>query len=295
MSRTLENGVLNVRRIDPGNVGDANSSPFQYFAFAGAREVDIAELSRLPDREFAEPVIVVGGGGLLGYSRNWDDQLRRALSLNPRCVIWGAGVNRTLRPVKARDYLAVAIERGRQWIDALAPTLRGRRESDRWLPDYVARFKLAGIRDDDAAPGVEWVPCPSCMRAEFDTTWNTERGLGVLQHQGVPIPVPGVPARDRIDNRRFPIEEVLRFIGSSEAILTSSYHGAYWSTLMNKPTLVYQPFSTKFSRLRHPVHVYSGDLTKDLAAAKRYPHALAECREANERFCAKVRALVCNG
>ena len=281
----MQGQVLNVYRRDEANVGDAHSSPLKYFRFPGAQEVDIDELAYISDDSLSLPVVIFGGGGLLGRTPRWDDQIRRVVALNARCVVWGAGVNKHLRPAKAREYLAVPFNRAR----TLYRIARFGKEQESWLPDYVSSFRLAGLRDDAAEHSIEWVPCASCMRTEFDAKHRIVRKVGVLQHQAVPIRLKAIPDEDFIDNKRFSIEEVLHFLASSEAVVTSSYHGAYWSLLLNKPTIVYRPFSTKFARMRHRPTIYSGDLQHDLANARTYPHALEESREANMDFNVKVQ------
>lgn len=285
--------VLNVHCTDPTNVGDANSSPLRYFELPGAREIDCSELPFVSDEVISKSIVIFGGGGLIGYSEKWDEMFRRVSSLTPGSVIWGAGVNRHLRPFKAKEYVSWGLHRvGASLKAVLSAGSREPAKSDSWLPDYVERFALAGIRDTGAPAPVEWVPCASCMRPEFDRTWTAKRKVGVFQHRGVPIRLDlSVAPEDRMDNKKFSVEEVLEFIGGSESIVTSSYHGAYWATLMGKPTVIYQPFSTKFARLRHPLVSYSGDLRRDFAESRTYSTALRECREANRSFYQKVRAL----
>ena len=55
-----------------------------------------------------------------------------------------------------------------------------------------------------------------------------------------------------IDNT---IENIVTEIKKSEIVYTQSYHGAYWSALCGKKTIIYTPWSTKFLNCDFPVKV----------------------------------------
>ena len=82
-----------------------------------------------------------------------------------------------------------------------------------------------------------------------------------------------------------------RFIGeirSARAVVTNSYHGAYWATLLGKRVTVVGGGS-KVRMLKHrPVFATAIDWWQKLEEAECYPHALEECRDRNAEFCAEI-------
>ena len=85
---------------------------------------------------------------------------------------------------------------------------------------------------------------------------------------------------------------VLEFLASGSVILTSSYHGVYWGTLLNRRVIAF-PFSSKFSYFKHGVPLVTADDWKQqLKVARNYSNALIECRQANESFARDVVALL---
>ena len=87
-------------------------------------------------------------------------------------------------------------------------------------------------------------------------------------------------------NNRCTMEEALRFLGSGEIVVTDSYHGAYWATLLGRKVLTTRSDKLKMRQFMHPP---ATGFTQPLHT---YPDALAECREANIAFDAKVRKLI---
>ena len=120
-------------------------------------------------------------------------------------------------------------------------------------------------------------PCVSCMLSGLEKEYEIKRRIGVVTHHQVKIQEFGF---DVCTNSE-PIDVILNFIGTSEIIITNSYHIAYWATLMCKKVIIYQPFSNKFSYFKYPLVEYSGDLEADIERTKIYPQALCECRKIN--------------
>jgi hypothetical protein len=92
-------------------------------------------------------------------------------------------------------------------------------------------------------------------------------------------------------------EEVIAFLGSGSIILTNSYHGAYWGTLLGRKVVIIRPFSSRFFHMRHqPAITESQNWQGTLSKARHFPEALAECRQANrihfERICEHLLARI---
>ena len=111
------------------------------------------------------------------------------------------------------------------------------------------------------------------------------------------------------------MEKVLDFLGSGETVLTSSYHGVYWATLLGRKVLAF-PFSSKFYTLKHKPNMYPVELwlrkkksfierlnfryknkfyfpstnswQSLLKDSQSYPESLEECRHKNQLYYSKV-------
>ena len=116
---------------------------------------------------------------------------------------------------------------------------------------YLDGVDLVGIRDYDV--GLPWVPCASCMHPEFDRPRSPKHEVVVFSHKKFRLNIKGLPT---FTNKEVDFRAVLDFLGSGETILTSSFHGAYWGTLLGRKVLAF-PFSSKFFWLKAP----SGDLS----------------------------------
>jgi len=150
-----------------------------------------------------------------------------------------------------------------------------------------ADFDLVGSRDKDHPEFAEWVPCASCMSPLFDEEYEVKHGKVFYS--------PSAPDRpDCMTNQGRPMEQVIEFLGSGEVVVTDSYHGAYWATLLGKITVIVNPHSAKFYQYKHqPVVIEDG--TNPPITPYVFPAALQECRNANIRFNAKVQDCIRNG
>jgi len=147
-------------------------------------------------------------------------------------------------------------------------------------------FSLIGSRDD-RVQGTEWVPCASCMSPLFDKEYE-------IKHDAV-VYLNGqkVYKADTVMNNRQSFEETIAFIGSGRVVLTDSYHGAYWATLLGRTAIIVNAYSSKFFQYRHQPLIVKD--TRHLMEAPRvFPEALQECRDANIQFHAKVQDCIRN-
>jgi hypothetical protein len=251
--------ISSVYRMDPTNIGDWFAAPRRYFRFDD-EQVDIIHM----EPEKLSGLALVGGGGLI--AETFLPQMARlaaARSSLKGLVAWGLGesliVDRSGAPVS--PYTGA-------------------------MPDLLRRFDLVGVRDF----GTEypWVPCVSCMMKQFDRPLAAPKHEIVLyEHKRIPIPIDGFP---RITNAAGDIDEVLNFLASGEVVITNSYHGAYWATLLGRRVLAI-PSMSKIYRLRHAPLICRAERWKsciDLTVS--YPAALNECRAATLAFHKRVEA-----
>lgn len=247
-------GIISVSRIVPNNAGDIASVPARYFDFLAGESVDIY---RLNSGVLEKNVVVVGGGGLVDNSKNWEDALRGIGRLSPLAIAWGIGTNN---------------ERS-------------------MCPRYVALrgYKMVGCRDWGTQ--FEWVPCSSCMSPLMDKYWSVvpQHETVIYCHKDRKFSFVGVPEMDNAGS----LENALSFIASGDTVLTNSYHGMYWATLLGRRVVVVEPFSTRFYFSKHrPAMASQDDIAMTARVAIRYPEALAECRAANLAFAEKVQEMI---
>ncbi len=195
-------------------------------------------------------VVIVGGGGLLDNSDLWNYNINRLAQKCRYCFLFAPGFNRHYG-----HRVSVMLKTGafRQWT----------------------------VRDYHHPAGGRYVPCASCLRPEFSMTYPVVRKYGVVKHFQFDM------SREfnlpQITNDR-PLHELLAFIGSSEIVVSNTYHAVYWATLMKKKVILDAPFSEKFKYLKYPPVLFSGDLEKDAAQAVVYENALTEAQELVRNF-----------
>jgi hypothetical protein len=271
--------LLNLYRQDPKNVGDLWSVPARFFPLEGL-ERDILS-PQVIEKEVT--LVIVGGGGLgrPGAFKEALDRLRRP-DRHYRLVAWGVGADSV--SVK-NDILPGPVD------------MPG-------LLDFWHGFDLVGTRifSPTGYPdgSFQWVPCASCMSPLLDdlrAKKPTEK-LGVynhLRHDLRPHIRRELTFSERLlarfhtsSNRGKRLEDKLRFLARFETIVTNSYHGVYWATLLNR-RVVCVPFNGLFS-FRHPPQYFQPWRFKmALETAQSYPDALEECRDANRDFHASVK------
>ena len=159
------------------------------------------------------------------------------------------------------------------------------------MPSWVANCHLVGSRDYRS--GYEWVPCASCMSPEFDREEKPDHEVAVYMHSWEKDNIPDKEGLPLMTNHAGKLGDVVRFMLKAEYILTNTYHGMYWATLLGRKVIVY-PFASRHHHMRHPpVLLKSGAHWRDaMAKAKAYPSAIGECRKANLEFKQKVDMLI---
>lgn len=251
------------------NVGDACSAPYAHVGELSERfEIkvfSIANHERIQSIPTGAPIIM-GGGGLLASKPVWDESFRIALDRSDQVIAWGLGLNRP--PPMARK----------------APLA---------LPAFTSEFAMMGIRD--IVPDTRWVPCVSCLYSGFDApaAASPRHKIGFYLHvqrtEKLPESLHGlmetVPVMTNGGDKNS-LGEVIQFLSSCDNIITNSFHGMYWATLLGKKVLLFDVFSEKFtlSPWSHPVYDPEQDVDAQFEAAPLYPGALEEARAANISF-----------
>lgn len=252
---------MNIFRIDQDNVGDWWSPPVRYIDFKNKDTLDILEFKEIPN----ETGVHIVGGGSLGrpFFAEHRERLTRA-DRRYALIAWGVGADvreapeSVLTPEANEDLLGAGFD----------------------------DFDVRGTRVFGSPKNTAWVPCASCLHPLFDIYRKRapEKRVGVYFHKRVSLNIPGISQNDRCANNGNDIEEKLQFLSSYEFIITNTYHGVYWSTLLNRKTICV-PFKSGLFSFRHKPHYITHSLsTMDFSAAPSYQHALEECRDANIDF-----------
>lgn len=178
--------------------------------------------------------------------------------------IFGGGI--VLGPANAHQ--------GRKIMWGGGDTVLGRKEA--YFPHHNPEgYLLYGTRDYGHG---EWVPCASCMSTLFDSPNDPIQDIVFYGHkEKMPF--------EELNNDCMDFECVINHLSRGETVVTSSYHGMYWSLLLGRKVVAI-PFGSKFYGLPWDVALvdeYSGQ------QGKSHPNALSESREANLAFFEKVK------
>ncbi|MGM0628846.1 MAG: hypothetical protein ACQESA_00260 [Patescibacteria group bacterium] len=253
--------IVNIYRKNTTNIGDEFSNPEKYFDFL--KNIETIEFTEMSPEYLAKYVenknVILGGGGLL-EQEYFKDHMKFLLDSDFKNLIgWGIGHNMHGR------------------LDALFSSY-----------DYLDKFDLLGVRD--SVPIFDWVPCSSCMHFFFDKDYGIKNDIVIYEHENFPLKEWNTDFPKKKNSDSF--EEVVEFLGSALLVITNSYHGAYWATLLGRRVLIVQPFSSKFFNFKHPLVVANNFDIKDIENLPVYPKALEECRERNVKFAELVRDLI---
>lgn len=279
--------------IDMANCGDIVSSPSLYFSFDEKSVIptDIRELGLNTD--CLGDSVILGGGGLL--ANNYvSDFISRLNSSGKKVIGWGVGHNRHVRAMG----MFVSDEGKQRLINRVKRALiqlgvRPAPDMSLWQPmaneltKQTSMFATIGVRDD--LDGLRWVPCVSCMSPLLDKYRQVKPVHNVVVHEHPLFMNIRVDRWPKMSNQYSSLEATLEFLASGRTVLTSSYHGAYWATLLGRK-VVCVPWSTKFFGFRHkPEYSYDlSDLSLSIRNACEYPDALRECRDANLSFADEI-------
>lgn len=245
--------VVNVHWMAGANVGDRECGPARYL-WGG----------RVPEQHMdgAWPrgaAVIIGGGGLCHPSLSAIIARRIRESRPGKVIVWAVGAN-THGAAAIGDY-----------------------------PAWVLRADFVGVRDWLPGRGLRWVPCASCLSPEFARAAALPAQHAVIGywHHEWPAPVTGIPLA--LTNACASLQRAATFLAGGETVLTNTYHGAYWATLLGRRVVIVDPFSNRFLAMRHaPQICTAADWREAARRALAYPEALDECRAATRAFAVDV-------
>lgn len=254
--------IINIYRKNTSNTGDHYTTPTKYFDFL--KNIPTLDIDELPLEEFikavGDKIIILGGGGLIeqDYFKEYTEALYKAKT--KMLIGWSVGHN-------VHGSCDVVYDKEK----------------------YNESFDLLGVRD--SVNDFAWVPCPSCMHPIFDNKFSVKNKIVIYEHKN--FPMKGISGSFSKLTNKATFDEIVEFLASAEIVVTNSYHGAYWATLLKKKVLILQPFSSKFFGFKHPLIVINNiDDIDSINEIPVYPQALKEAREANLRFSEKVQKII---
>jgi hypothetical protein len=239
-----DNKLHFISRFGSKNIGDFWSSPYHYFDFNNVpKEKHSTKGIEVP----ASGANIIVGGGMFPHWRI-DRLVLNPKYKNNNFVFWGVG----------------------------SPFLLTRKRD--WTPPEEVN-SLFGFRDYGTS--FHYAPCASCMLPQLDKKYSIKRKIGVYCNKGYTdepwynkdTDIENLPHEKLHNQSEKGIDYVIKFLGESETIITSSYHGAYWSLLLGRKVTIGDPL------LSNPNGKYK-TLKLDLN--------LEEARNVNKNFYDKV-------
>lgn len=232
---------LSVR--DTPNTGDLMAWPVQYFPLLKGHttafsingkdikgKLQRANLTR-------EDVVIVGGGGLVGYRGPTNFQLKiRFVCRMARCVLWSPGFNLRHTPAKCTLNLTHTNAScvGRQTRDAYSRLFAG-----------GVKFWIAAGRDFvDLPPGWTSMLDATCLHRDLSQRCPTAAPKnGSRPRDSIVLyeyPTSSLDDADRAGiSTKGPYQahymhRVVKHLCSAEVVISSSYHGALWALFLGR-------------------------------------------------------------
>lgn len=288
-------------RIDQNNPGDLYSNPCRYFFPEGSTiKIDIDNVKRTTWNQ--HDIIIVGGGGLIG-NENFETLMSR-ITTHPDEQLLNDVVETKLKNISNENknslqtWKAIVQRITLETIAQLDKTIGPRilwgaghnsreKEKDPYdidYPKYLNQFHLVGVRDWNT--DYRWVPCASCMHPAFDKEYEIKNKVVWFEHKKrlIDNKILDLLPAPRMLNTGQNIEQIIEFLGSGETVVTNSYHGVYWATLLGRK-VVCLPWGSKFNMFKHsPTMANEKNWPDQIMEAISFPDALEECRTANQEF-----------
>lgn len=209
--------------------------------------------------------VIFGGSGMI-YQGYQASMIRASEDPAIKKIVWATGINR-------------------------------HGSTDVIFPQWLDKFHLVGLRD--FGNPYEYVPCPSCLNAQFDVKRKSiVDEIVVFEHDMFPITLDGNPTFPRMKNGDVTspcgFYQVLDFLAKGQIVITNSYHGTYWSMLLGQKVLLYKPWSSKFLSFKHPPQICDEHTWKEMCdeSTSAPEDFLRECREVNRSFADRVFTLL---
>jgi hypothetical protein len=241
-------------RRDFQNPGDLYSCAMHYLTTdKNGIMIDVYD-ENVPEMEV--DTIIIGGGAIFSTKKFIDLVDNILLKIKSKHTIsWGVGLTNTLQS------------------------------------EIKSTFDLFGARDF-IETNQTWVPCPSVLHPAILQNLDKKPTKKFLVVDHWKRPIEFSRNHTRMFNKPNNIETVIESIADHKCIFTSSYHVAYWATLLKKKTyIIGDNLPLKFYTMKHRPKIatkYSDDL---LNQGTVYYNAYDECIDATKQFRNKVEEI----
>lgn len=262
-----------LHHYDRPNQGDVLSGPYNYFNFGEYKKIswDKNIIKNIP-AEFDEGDSVIMGGGI--YFAREKPRFDRLVKRSRTFIGWGLGLDPRLD-----------------------------------LENFVGKFSLLGTRERKLHlidnENIFYVPCVSCMNPVFTALTAIDATFGTA---GANASDPSIALHlnggfnkseilEKIGDKAVPVTTTTDLFGrtvknlwAADIVITNSYHGAYWSSLLGKKVICIKTDVPKWEGLHENI-VFStvGDIKSAVTSAQKVPGSyLNECRLLNSAFYERV-------
>ena len=252
-----------------GNAGDYYSAPGMYYKFPNINIHHIhfldfyGAMTKNPDFEeynVKNKIIVIGGGGLITDEGYYLQDTVNWLVENNKVIFWGVGSNAFQKP-----YYEIFNNKN---------------------------VLLVGTRDISPSFNYDYVPCVSCKSHLFDSDYQINSEIGIIEHPLHPVNIEGLPKISNSEN----IDTIIEFLGSKEVIISSTFHGIYWSQLLGKKVLYYtedEKINLKYYNMKNRVEFCNSiDYSEKINIISSLKNFKEESRKFNDDFYKKVSNLL---
>ena len=290
-----------VHRQDQNNVGDIASNPAQYFL--KPEEYHTVDIEELNYTEYASNLpMIVGGGGLIG-NEFFGDIVKNVLNSSDKNQLndlWNRrwSVTDPSNQNINEEFLIKYKDLIKEYIDKLNTTKSPRffwgagyngdynkkiKTEFEW-PEWMVEFDKIGVRD--WGQSLPWAPCASCMHPALRKSYAIKNDIIFFEHKKQLLKDFGTDSIPRFINSGSNVEQTIELLGSANIILTNSYHGAYWGTLLKKRVVVVGAWGGKFHAMKHSPYLLDKNETwkESLEKTEIYKTALDDCISATEKY-----------
>lgn len=262
-----ERSVHFLHHYDRKNQGDVLSGPYNYFGFDNIGRISWdKQIMDNGAMNFAPGDDIIMGGGIY-FTRN-KVRLEKLLKQARHFIGWGIGLDERLNEDKFYERY----------------TLLGTRERHSTFIDNKKIF---------------YVPCASCMNPVFsnlnkNTPTDSDRIAvhinGGFNEKEVIKAFEGQAFTTTVDD----FSKIIENISTAGCVVTNSYHGAYWGSLMGKKVVLIKTSVPKWNGLHKDIVLADpDDILNATKQAQPIPKIyLEECQALNADFNKKVSELI---
>lgn len=263
------NGAYFLHHHDRVNQGDVLSGPYNYFDFEVLGKISWdRNIQKGEPAPFVDGAPIIFGGGI--YFSDKKPHLMKLIRRSGKFIGWGIGLD-------PRSDVSRFLNKF---------TLLGTRERKLDLIDNRRIF---------------YVPCVSCMNPAFDgDVQSSATGEPKTPHHEIVLHVNGgfnekkvaaALGSYRVSRTNQIFAETIANLRNSDCVITNSYHGAYWGSLLGKKIICIKTEVPKWDGL-HPNVAFAdlNEIDQVLRTVKPVPESyLSECRSINNDFYELVR------